>query len=187
MFIVSARSGWKPWCNGPVCCLLVSECSSVGVVPVGGGGETGGLLINHPSDLRRRRVKRGGERRGAGLFLRGGSVVHAGYKAVPSLPPNPRQGAMNSRILLHLLERWQTNELLLLPPFLSPPPLPSPTSLWSSILRKNVFLWEEMQWHESPNGKWIKCFSPSSCFFSAICKQGCNLLHGVCFVPGDCK
>lgn len=46
-----------------------------------------GASINHPTDLRRRRVKRGGERRGAGLFLRGGGVVHAGYKVVPSSPP----------------------------------------------------------------------------------------------------
>lgn len=73
--------------------------------------------INHPSDLRRR-----GERwrRSGGAGPAGGVLWPRTSRLLscPFLTPEPRQGAMNSHVLLHLLERWQTKELLLLPPAL---------------------------------------------------------------------
>lgn len=64
-------------------------------------GATGS--INHPSDLRRPVVKGGGGPTGGAVKL---SLSH----------PRASPGCLNSHVLLHLLERWQTKELLLPPP-----------------------------------------------------------------------
>lgn len=53
---------------------------------VGGVGESGGPPINHPTDLRRLRVKRGGERRRPGLFFKRGAVL---YMQAIKLSPRP--------------------------------------------------------------------------------------------------